>query len=58
MKTTQTFSVQFIARTKKLFPEQALIYARVTVCRKAVEIPLKRKILYAEWDRKAELMVH
>ncbi len=54
MKTTQTFSVQFIARTKKLNPEQALIYARITVCRKAVEISLKRNILYAEWNRKAE----
>ncbi len=54
MKTTQTFSVQFIARTKKLLPEQALIYARITVCRKAVEISLKRNIIYAEWNRKAE----
>ena len=45
MKTTQTFSVQFIARTKKLLPEQALIYARITVCRKAVEISLKRNII-------------
>ncbi len=54
MKTTQTFSVHFIARTKKLFPEQALIYARITVCKKAVEIFLKRKIVYLEWDRKVQ----
>ncbi len=54
MKTTQTFSVQFIARTKKLIPEKALIYARITVCKKAVEISLKTTVIYTEWNRKTE----
>lgn len=52
MKTTQTFSVQFIARIKKSNLEQAFIYARITVCGKAIEISLKHSINYVGWDRK------
>ena len=56
MKTTQTFSVQFIARIKKSNLEQAFIYARITVCGKALEISLKHSINYVGWDRKRECL--
>lgn len=56
MKTTQTFSVQFIARLKKRNQEKALVYARINVCGKAVEISLKHSIDYCEWDRKSECL--
>ena len=56
MKTTQTFSIQFIARIKKSCMEEAFIYARITVCKKAIEISLKQTILYSFWDRKRELL--
>lgn len=56
METTQTFSVQFIARSKKSNLEEAFIYARVTACGKAVEISLKHSINSAAWDRKRECL--
>lgn len=56
MKTTQTFSIQFIARIKKSCIKEAFIYARITVCKKDIEISLKQTILYSFWDRKRELL--
>lgn len=56
MKTTQTFSVQFIARIKKGNLEKVFIYAHITVCGKAIEISLKHSINYVGWDRKRECL--
>jgi hypothetical protein len=44
MKTTNTFSVQFIIRTKKNDLKKALIYARISINGKRIEISLKRII--------------
>ena len=44
MKTTNTFSVQFVIRTKKSNPREAIIYARINVNKKRLEISLKKSI--------------
>ncbi|MEJ7821161.1 MAG: site-specific integrase [Chitinophagaceae bacterium] len=54
MKTTNTFGVQFIIRIKKTDPTQALIYARITVNSKRLEISLKRIIDPLTWLYSAE----
>ena len=54
MKTTQTFGVRFIALPKKSNPEEAFIYARVTLSKKVMDISLKRTIACSLWDSKRE----
>jgi integrase/recombinase XerD len=56
MKTTSTFSVQFIIRIKKNDPLQALIYARITINCKRLEISLKRTIDPLGWHYPRECM--
>jgi len=54
MKTTNTFSVQFIIRTKKNDLTKALIYARISVNGKRIEISLKRIIDPLIWHGAGE----
>lgn len=54
MKTTNTFSVQFIIRTKKNDLTKALIYARISVNGKRIEISLKRIIDPLTWHGAGE----
>jgi len=42
MRTSQTFSISFVIRKKKKQTEEALLYARITVNGKSLEISLKR----------------
>lgn len=52
MRTTNTFSILFWADQKKPNDEQALLYARITVDGKRVNLSLKRKIDVSLWDAK------
>jgi len=54
MKTTNTFSVQFIIRIKKNEPTKALVYARITVNGKRLEVSLKRTIDPLTWHYASE----
>ncbi|HUS01159.1 MAG TPA: site-specific integrase, partial [Chitinophagaceae bacterium] len=54
MKTTNTFGVQFITRTKKNDLKKSQIYARITVNGKRLEIAQKRTIETNSWDSAAE----
>src|SRR5688572_7477212 len=54
MKTTTTFGIQFIIRSYKHDPANALIYARITVNGKRIEISLKRTINPITWHHSAE----
>jgi len=54
MKTTNTFSLQFIIRTKKNNSREAIIYARINANKKRLEISLKKTIDPALWDNAAE----
>ena len=56
MKTTNTFGVQFIIRTKKNDPLKALIYARITVNGKRLEVSLKRTIDPPTWHYPGECL--
>lgn len=49
MRTNQTFSISFFTRKKKKQPEAALLYARITVNGKSVEMSLKRTVLLNKW---------
>ena len=49
MKTTSTFGIQFIIRPKKNEPEKAIIYVRINVNSKRLEISLKRTIDATLW---------
>ncbi len=50
MKTTNTFSVQFVIRSSKGNSEEAIIYARVNVNSRRTEISLKRSIHPSQWN--------
>lgn len=52
MRTSNTFSILFWTDKKNYKNNQALIYARVTVNQKRVNISLKRKISLDLWDSK------
>jgi hypothetical protein len=54
MRTTNTFSVQFVIRTKKNNPVEAIIYARLNVSKKRLEISLKKSVDPTLWDNAAE----
>ncbi len=53
MKSTNTFGVQFVARNSKLSSLDLLIYARITVNSKRIEISLKKTVHSSYWDAKA-----
>src|ERR1044072_5401645 len=53
MTSTNTFSVYFIARPIKAIPNEALIYVRLTVSKKRLEISLKKKVPVEYWDKKS-----
>ncbi|SHF55494.1 Site-specific recombinase XerD [Salegentibacter echinorum] len=53
MRTSQTFSISFITRKKKKQPDLALLYARITVNGKSLEISLKRTIPVDKWNQAA-----
>ena len=50
MRAKNTFSVLFWLQSSRAINNQALIYARVTVNQKRVNISLKRKIPISLWD--------
>jgi integrase/recombinase XerD len=56
MKTTHSFSIDFIIRRCKDDRGQALIYARITVDEERKEISLKERINAADWDGKKEVV--
>jgi integrase len=51
MKTTHTFGIQFIIRTGKKDKDTALVYARITVETRRIEISLKKTIAVDEWNK-------
>ncbi len=53
MRTSQTFSISFFIRKKKKQPALALLYARITVNSKSLEISLKRTIPVDKWNQAA-----
>ena len=53
MKSTNTFGVQFIARTTRSSSQDLMIYVLITVNKKPVEISLKQTISPLYWDKKA-----
>lgn len=53
MKSTNLFAVHFIARPIKVLPSEALLYVRISVGQKRVEISLRKKIPLEHWDVKS-----
>jgi len=51
MKTTHTFGIQFIIRTGKKDKDTGLVYARITVETRRIEISLKKTIAVEEWNK-------
>src|SRR5690606_33649340 len=51
MRTSQTFSISFIIRKKKKQPELAIIYVRLTVNGKSLEISVKRTVTVDKWNQ-------
>ena len=56
MRTSQTFSISFFIRKKKKQPELALLYTRITVNSKSLEISLKRTVPVIKWNQSAGKM--
>lgn len=56
MRTNQTFSISFFIRKKKKQPELALLYVRITVNGKSLELSLKRTIAVNKWNLAANKM--
>lgn len=57
MRTSQTFSISFIIRKKKKQPELALLYARITINGKSLEVSLKRNIPLDKWNQAASKLI-
>ena len=57
MRTTQTFSISFFTRKKKNQPESAILYARITINGKKLEISLKRTIPVDKWNQASYKMM-
>jgi len=57
MRTTQTFSISFFTRKKKNQPESAILYARITINGKKLEISLKRAIPVDKWNQASTKMM-
>ena len=51
MRTNRTFSISFFIRKKKSQPEIGLLYARITVNGKSLEMSLKRTIPTDKWNK-------
>ena len=56
MKTTHSFSIDFLIRRCKENKKRALIYARITVDEERKEISLKEQIEAAEWEPHQEIV--
>lgn len=56
MKTTHSFSTDFLIRRCKENKKRALIFARITVDEERREISLKEQIDAADWDPKKEIV--
>src|SRR6185437_598315 len=56
MKTTHSFSIDFIIRRCKDNKKEALIYARITVDEERKEISLKERINAVDWDPQQEIV--
>ena len=54
MKSTHSFSIDFVTRLCKENKKFAFIYARITVDGDPKEISIKEKIVTATWDNKQE----
>lgn len=50
MKTTHTFGIQFIIRTGKKNKTSGIVYARITVDTRRIEISLKKAIAIDDWN--------
>lgn len=50
MRTDTTFAVIFYLRGSNTHPEEAFIFARITVNKKRAEISVKRSIPVKDWD--------
>ena len=53
MRTTQTFMIYFFIRKKKNKPEEALLYARISVNGIYNEMSLKRSLEVSRWNQSA-----
>ncbi|WP_159523783.1 site-specific integrase [Sunxiuqinia indica] len=51
MKTTHTFGIQFIVRTGKRDKGKGIVYARITVETRRIEISLKKTVAVDEWNK-------
>lgn len=51
MKTTHTFGIQFVIRTGKKYRSEGIVYARITVETRRIEISLKKKIAVDDWNK-------
>ncbi|HEX9503021.1 MAG TPA: Arm DNA-binding domain-containing protein [Patescibacteria group bacterium] len=56
MKTTHSFSIDFLIRRCKENKKKALIYARITVDEERREISLKEQVDVTDWDAKKEIV--
>lgn len=56
MRTNKTFSISFFIRKKKKQPESGLLYARITINSKSVEISLKKTVPVCKWNQSASKM--
>lgn len=54
MRTNQTFSISFFIRKKRQDPELALLFVRITVNGRGLEMSLKRTVETARWDKKGQ----
>lgn len=57
MRASNTFSIHFWLQISRAINNKALLYARVTVNQKRVNISLKRKIPLNLWDAKAKKVI-
>ena len=57
MRTNQTFSISFFTRKKKNHSDAALLYARITVNSKSMEMSLKRIVPIAKWNASQGKMI-
>ncbi len=51
MKTTHTFGIQFILRTGKKNKTKGIVYARITVEARRVELSLKKHLAVDDWNK-------
>ncbi len=52
MRTTKTYSTLFLVQSSKAINDEALLYVRITVNGKRIDISLKKKIPLLIWDNK------